>query len=829
MKKIIYISIVALLCNLNIFGQTVTTTAATNITQSSAQLNGTTSGVAFYQFRYGTGASNLDNSTPGTFTPGGNVSTVISGLQSGTTYYFCIYGSVGYPFDFSVEGQDTLSFTTTSLPTITSAAATNIGITYATVGGNITDDGGATVTDRGVYYSTSSGVTTGDTKISEGSTGTGTFEFLLESLSSNTTYYYKAYATNSIGTKLSDNEINFTTLSKTVPTAINGSATNINTASADVSGDITDDGGATVTRMGICYSTVANPDTNDFKKTYSPDTGPFTVTLIGLSSGTKYYYRAWAVNSEGIDYADSDGTFTTHGTTEWTGGSSAAWETSSNWSNGVPSATLSVVIPSAGSVTYTPTISSSAECIDLEINPGGILTINDTYTLSVSGNYKMEANSSSSMAQLVIKGSGSMSVTGTSQTELYLHSTSSSVWQLISPPVANAAINVVSGYFANSYNETTNSWTNLNIGDNLTKGNGYSVKNSSGNPELVFTGLPNNGDQSITITSTNSNGWNLIGNPYPSTIDWESSDWTRSVNYDSTVYTYDYDNQQYTSYNRHTNASTNNGTRYIPPMQGFWIHVSDDDTGHDLEMTNDVRVSNQQAYWKKSESKEESNNLLKLYSNGNGFSDEIIIAFHSNSTEAFDLAYDAYKLFSSNADIPQLYTTLLPNTDLSVNVLPTLSENFYIPIGFKVEKSGTYTISAEGFESFDESTKFYLEDLDLNILTDLEESSYEFTSGSTNSSGRFLLHMQATEVSVSDYNWDNNYQIYSNGQAIYISANKINKNSYVVVYDILGKEIYKNNLSKNNLQKIENNFTSGMYIVKIHSDRKTLSKKVTIK
>jgi poly(3-hydroxybutyrate) depolymerase len=113
--------------------------------------------------------------------------------QATLFFFFFFYGSV-----------------TTQIPTLSTSAISNLGSTTATSGGNVSADGGATVTARGVVWSTNpTPVISLSTKTSNG-TGTGTFTSSLTSLSPNTTYFVRAYATNSAGTAYG-NEISFKT------------------------------------------------------------------------------------------------------------------------------------------------------------------------------------------------------------------------------------------------------------------------------------------------------------------------------------------------------------------------------------------------------------------------------------------------------------------------------------------------------------------------------------------------------------------------------------------------------------------------------------------
>ncbi len=107
---------------------------------------------------------------------------------------------------------DEVSFTTTTLaviPSVSTGVATSVMATSAILNGNVTNDGGETVSERGFYYGTSSNPVSTGAKVSEG-IGTGSFSMSITSLSDNTPYYFVAYATNSTGTAYG-NEVSFTT------------------------------------------------------------------------------------------------------------------------------------------------------------------------------------------------------------------------------------------------------------------------------------------------------------------------------------------------------------------------------------------------------------------------------------------------------------------------------------------------------------------------------------------------------------------------------------------------------------------------------------------
>ena len=203
-----------------------------------------------------------------------------------------------------------ISFTTMEIvvPTLTTTAVTSIALTTAVSGGNITSDGGATVSERGVCWATTASPTIAGSKTSDG-TGTGTFTSNLTGLLPSTTYYVRSYATNTAGTAYGT-EVTFTTNAIVIPTVTTDEASAIALTTAVSGGNVTSDGGATVSERGICWATTVNPTTASSKIASGTGTGAFTGNLTGLTAGTTYYIRAYAINSVGTAYGNQV-TFTT--------------------------------------------------------------------------------------------------------------------------------------------------------------------------------------------------------------------------------------------------------------------------------------------------------------------------------------------------------------------------------------------------------------------------------------------------------------------------------------------------------------------------------------
>lgn len=186
-----------------------------------------------------------------------------------------------------------------TVPIVSISATSNITATTATVGGEISADGGDAVTDHGVCWSANQNPTISDNKTSNGS-GAGSFTNSLTGLTPGATYNLKAYATNSVGTGYSS-QLSFTTLAL-APVITTANISAFTSISATGGGNITSDGGSPVTARGVCWSTSASPTIANSKTTEGTGAGIFSSNLSGLTANTTYYVRAYATNSAGTGY-----------------------------------------------------------------------------------------------------------------------------------------------------------------------------------------------------------------------------------------------------------------------------------------------------------------------------------------------------------------------------------------------------------------------------------------------------------------------------------------------------------------------------------------------
>lgn len=324
MKKTIY-SLLAILVTMSVFMAACTkeapdvkldpklsTSQLANITSDGATLTGfvvasgsgfVEKGICYNTAKAPTVANNkaiyAGDSKAATFT------VTLTGLNFATKYYARSYATNAD--GVSYYGEEFTFTTLPVVPTLNTAAITSITGNSASGGGMVIVTGGANITAQGICWATKPGPTIADAKTVNG-TASGPYVSILGSLKGKTTYYVRAYATNSAGTGYGP-EVMFTTLVD-APTVTTTAVTAITKVSATSGGNVTYDGGGTVTARGIVYGPAANPTLSNTVVASGSGLGSFASNLTGLSLNTTYHVRAFATNSAGTAYGD-DVAFTT--------------------------------------------------------------------------------------------------------------------------------------------------------------------------------------------------------------------------------------------------------------------------------------------------------------------------------------------------------------------------------------------------------------------------------------------------------------------------------------------------------------------------------------
>ena len=284
----------------------VTTLAAGNLSETGAVLHGevTNQGntpVSVRGFCFGTEPNpDFTDDTIRSGSGTGMFNAQLSNLLPQTTYYVRAFATNSASTTF---GNEISFFTMSYTPaTVTTSSITGIGCDNATGGGNVTSQGNSPVTARGICLSIKPNPTLEDTVFTEGS-GPGSFSIEINNLVPLTTYYVRAWATNTSGTSYGIQRT-FTTPACLPATVITNSITGITSNSATGGGNVTNGGNSTITARGVCWSTSSNPTLNDAHTIEAGGTGSFTSAITGLNELTAYYVRAYATNGGGTSYGN---------------------------------------------------------------------------------------------------------------------------------------------------------------------------------------------------------------------------------------------------------------------------------------------------------------------------------------------------------------------------------------------------------------------------------------------------------------------------------------------------------------------------------------------
>ena len=262
------------------------------------------------QYSIGAGAKTLIGTYTPTASPTAYTITPSSAISVGAGQVLNIFiipvGLTASNTTARVENATSVNVTgtsATSAPTVTTTTAASITTTSSSSGGNVTADGGASVTGKGIAYGITANPTITGTKTSDG-TGTGSFTSSLSSLSVNTKYFYRAYATNSAGTGYGT-ESSFFTLANTpsAPT-VGNPATN----SLDVS-VTSGDGNPASTEYAIYETTTGNyiqaGGTLGASAVWQTASTWGTKTVTGLTPSTTYTFEVKARNGDNVETAYS--------------------------------------------------------------------------------------------------------------------------------------------------------------------------------------------------------------------------------------------------------------------------------------------------------------------------------------------------------------------------------------------------------------------------------------------------------------------------------------------------------------------------------------------
>lgn len=525
---------------------------------------------------------------------------------------------------------------------------------------------------------------------------------------------------------------------------------------------------------------------------------------------------------------------------------STTWTTA--WSNGSPSLTKRAVI--AGN--YNTTTNGSFEACSVMVDPAFTLTITPAQYVNIQNNLTVNGTltvqDDGSLVQISDTGVNTGNITA--NRELMMGKYDYVYW---SSPVDGFPIGSVSPGTASNYIYKWNPTQAGSFGtwvvtsENMGSGKGYIIRGPSAFPTAPslfatsFTGVPNNGVITASIQRgsytganyANSNGvivtnkddnWNLIGNPYPSSIyalDFLNANtniqgavyiWTHLSQPSAAVsdpfyenYLYNYNSNDYIVHNGTGTLSGPTGfSGYIASGQGFFVQMNDGPAATQTVTFNNAMRSktygNAQFYRGAKDGNDEvradqatgENDRNRIWIdliNANETVTRTLVGYVDGATLGKDRLYDAYGKLDNN----QGFYSMIDGEAMTIQGRPVpFDETDVVPLGLHTTTAGIYRIAISAVDGLfgTAGVNIYLEDKTLGILHNLKSAPYQFNSEAGTADTRFVLRYNTQALGNEPFEIaDSNLVVAVKDQQIAIKS-YVEPISEVTVYDLLGRQIF---------------------------------------
>ena len=537
--------------------------------------------------------------------------------------------------------------------------------------------------------------------------------------------------------------------------------------------------------------------------------GYSTITLSGLPSSATLRVKIeiknnstseiWVIDDAKIT-ADIDG--------------STIWN--SVWSNSTPTSTTKVVIDSD----YDMSSNNDVTTCELDVSSGNTLIVTSGKYMEVQGNITNNGTIIIEDGGSLIQVGATSGITGTGTFMAKRNSTSlpsEHVYTYWSTPLTNSTLSEVVSNADNyySFNAASQNWFAATASSIMTPGQGYITKgptdgNFPGTYTAEFSGSTfNNGDISVALDFSSDgdadNDWNLIGNPYPSSIDADAF-LTANSTIGGTLYfwTHNTDASFDTNFSQNDYVSWNGtgGTAgctgctapdgFIASGQSFFAQAL---STSNATFTNSIRNTGNNTNFYKSVIKKDR--VWLNFSGENTFS-QLLVGFIEEATNEVDRMYDGIKL---EGDTNGSFYTLIDSQPFGIQGRSRLTSIEEIPLGVILNCVGDFKISIDHFEGKLEKSTIYLEDTLLNTKHNLKDSDYKVViseKGTYNDRFKLIIETDSSVLDINDYEVNKpqlTIRNFTNEIEFEITSGE--QIQEIIFFNLLGKEILVSDFTTN--------------------------------
>ncbi len=458
-------------------------------------------------------------------------------------------------------------------------------------------------------------------------------------------------------------------------------------------------------------------------------------------------------------------------------------------------------------------------------------------TLSSDGNLTL---ASTAAGTALIDGSGAGTVTGNVTMQRYL--VAGFGYKYFSSPFQASTVSEFGDDMDLAYsfplfyrfdeNSAYSGWIGYATGTNILNPlEGYAVNfGELTDPKTVdVTGIVNNGSYTVTLYNHNNEfttGFNLVGNPFPSPVDWDGPGWTKT-NIDDALYFFmaSTTDQYGGTYSSYINGISSDGfaSNIIPSMQGFFVHVSDltfPVTGT-LGVSNSSRIINLTSPFLKSASVNNYRFLVRAtasFTDDQTSADPLVIYFDNNAEKEFDGPYDALKLFNTDMMVTNFYSVLSSQQKLSINALPEqLDTALYIPLGLTVYRDGEVSFRIRDVENLPVGESVWFRDAVTGANVDmLRNNDYKviLTQGEYHSRFALAFVKSTTGITGTEEPGDI-FSAYLSGGIVKATVGFVDgSEGRITVYDVTGRSVYSMKVYEPGQYDLTMEPRQGVYIIR---------------